>query len=591
MNDTDFDELRGVSMPKRLLARARDQSSYTLVFFLAFTGSAVFLGKEAMTGSGIWDGWGDAVFFQSVAQIATNSGPIGFTNNLGWPDGFSAWSLPQSGPLIMTLFSFLGSVLTLSSSATLAWTLVILNAINALCVFYFFNGVSKSGNLIVFKIISSVTLVLSPFVLLKLGHLNVLAFFFIPFALGILFRNFKREFFKKRISLLILVYLVGFASPLWWLVVLLAILSIFSFFMCLSRHLKYAKVTVEILAFSCLSLLSQAALLALSPKSNAVTRGVWDSNVFGGRLVDFLLSSPFINTILKESEKLRSGSSAELSQVGIVGAVFGIIAITYAILGSFRTTKLPEKNWWLSGLAIVVTLLFLSGGFGNLQAGVFALFGFTSPARVWSRLIIVLAMIGVAIVLVYFESLNEIKKTSKKSSINNFKTLLPKFVVISMSLFALLDISVMSSPSKLIPFNQFEESYSVEFIDKTFSRNCAVLQLPIESSPAVKVGVPERYPDTYYRGYIPYLISPTRPWSFGDYDRKVKDKYLLNLEPILDAKTRAEIQAAGFCAVLFDKTLAEILITNGISLPGKTLDGVFGNPVFTSPRFDVYSTK
>jgi hypothetical protein len=578
-------------MSRRLLARARNHSAYALVFLIAFTGTAVFMGKESLAGSGIWDGWGDAVFFQSIAQIATNSGPIGFTNNLGWPNGFSAWSLPQSGPLIMTLFSFLGSVFGLSSSATLAWTLVILNAINALCILYFFNGVSKSGNFNTFKIFSSITLVLAPFTLLKLGHLNVLAFFFVPFAFGIMFKNFERESFKKRINLLILVYLIGFASPLWWLVVLLAILSVLSIFMLLSRQHKYLKVTVEILIFSLLSLISQTALMALSPKSNAVTRGVWDSNVFGGRLVDFLLSSTFVNSFLKESDRLVAGGSAELSQVGIAGAIFGIIAIFYAVLGSFRPAKISEKNWQLSGLAIVVTLLFLSGGFGNLQAGIFALFGFTSPARVWSRLIIVLALIGVAIVLFYFESLNQIREPSRKLSINYFKTLLPKFIVIPMAFFTLLDISAMNSQSKLIPFSEFEEIHSVNFIEETFSANCPVLQLPVESSPAVKVGLPERYPDTYYRGYVPYLISPTRPWSFGDYDREIKDKYLLNLEPILNTKTKTDIQAAGFCAVLFDKTLAEILTINGITLPGKSLNGIFGNPVFASPRFEVYRTE
>jgi len=578
-------------MSRRLLASARDHSSYALVFLIAFTGSAVFMGKDALTRSGIWDGWGDAVFFQSIAQIAMDSGPIGFTKNLGWPDGFSSWSIPQSGPLIMTLFSFLGSVPGFPSAATLSCTLVILTAINAISILYFLNGVSKSGKFSEFKIISSISLVLSPFVLLKLGHLSVLAFFLVPFAFGVIFRNFERETFKKRRNLLISLYLIGFASPLWWLVVLLSILSILSIFMWLSRQYKSLRVTGEMLVFSLFSLISQAVLIALSPRSNAITRGVWDSNVFGGRLVDFLLSSTFINSVLKDSEKLIAGGSVELSQVGISGAIFGIIAIFYAVLGSFRAAKMSEKNWHLSGLAIVVTLLFLSGGFGNLQAGIFALFGFTSPARVWSRLIIVLALIGVAIVLVYFERLNEIKRTSSKSSIDKFRTLFPKLVVVPMALFTLIDISAMNTHNRLIAFSEFEEIQSVKFIEKAFSPDCPILQLPVESSPAVKVGLPGLYPDTYYRGYVPYLLSPRRPWSFGDYDRKVKDKYLLQLEPILNKKTGSNIQAAGFCGILFDKTLAEILTVNGISLPGKSLNGVFGKPVFSSSRFEVYSTE
>lgn len=578
-------------MTKRLLVRARDQTFYTLVFFITFTGSAVFMGKEALTGSGIWDGWGDAIFFQTIAQIATDSGPLGFTKNLGWPDGFSAWSIPQSGPLIMTLFSFLGSVLGFASSATLAWTLVILSAINALSILYFFDGVSKSRDFNTFKMISSISLALSPFVLLKLQHLNVLAFFFIPFVFGVLFRNFERETFKKRRYLLILVYLIGFASPVWWLVVLLAILSFSSIFIWLSRQYKYLKVTGEIFVFSLFSLISQVALMALSPKSNAITRSVWDSNVYGGRLVDFLLSSTFVNRILKDSEKLTGGGSAELSQVGITGAIFGIITIFYAVLASFRASKMSEKNRKISGLSIVLTLLFLSGGFGNLQAGIFALFGFTSPARVWSRLIIVLALIGVAIVLLYFESLNQIQETSRKLSMNNFKKSLPKFIVIPMIFFTLLDISAMNTQNRLIPFSEFEEIRSVKFIEKTFSFNCPVLQLPVESGLAVKVGVPGRYPDTYYRGFVPYLLSPTRPWSFGDYDRKISNKYLVDLEPIVNRKTRTDIQAAGFCAVLFDKDLAKISTTNGISLPGESLNGIFGQPIFTSSRFEVYSIE
>jgi hypothetical protein len=377
---------------------------------------------------------------------------------------------------------------------------------------------------------------------------------------------------------------------MWWTLVAIYLLVLFSVFSLVAKQLSIAAKSFGLVAGTLAGFFIQVVLSIAAPNSNAITRGAWDSNIYGGRFVDFLVSSPVMNALLPGLESLKPGASVELSQVGILGAALGILSIVTFILAIFRNASLEVRGRVLASLAAATTLLFVSGGLGNLQAGLLLFVGIESPARVWARLIILLAVIGAGLFLLSIEKLQKLSSNyaerwrSEQSKIV-FNIILP---VVILAL-ALPDFFVTRNTESPVAFAQLPEFSAVAFIESRAGDQCPVLQLPVESMPMPMSSVPEHYPDTYYRGLVPYLMKPSVIWSFGDYQREGRAAYLDQLGPEILSTSVYAIYKAGFCFVLFDKSLSDISKTYSLNLPGTSVGDHFGEPLFTSERFDVYS--
>jgi hypothetical protein len=567
---------------------------YLLAFSLSAAGAVFYFAPWGFLHDSLWSTWGDLIFFQAVAQLASDAGPFASYNGLSWPDGFSSWSYPQAGVMILVMFWIMGGIFELGSASTLTLTLCLIAGVNAATILYFLRGISAKLSLLPISIVLSLTFGLSPFVLSKMAHVNVSLFFLIPLIMGVFIRVRNQEFGRASVPLIFLAS-ASAVSPLWWTTVGLVFLSFLAIFMALARLWVPAK-TASLLFLAVLFGSVPPILLHLSAASSfTITRAAWDSNVYGGRLADFLVSSPFINANFSSVVALRSGASVELSQVGIVGAALGAWALVFFVVSVFKRKNFGQVASVLGMFAAASFLLFLSGGFGNLQAGIFLLAGSESPARVWARLIIVSSIVGAGLLVLFVE-----KKTTRAGLAVGAKnvsrtrilalTTTPLIVLMALA----LDVVTLRgvSPSGPVEFSKFPEWGAVQYLESASPPDCAVLQLPIESMPIpTSISQTEFWPETYYRGLVPYLMSSQLSWSFGDIGRKERDPYVEVISAELSAEALGAIKGAGFCYVLHDKELSRISLSTNLSLPGSSLGIFLGQPLFTSERFDVYAVN
>jgi hypothetical protein len=367
--------------------------------------------------------------------------------------------------------------------------------------------------------------------------------------------------------------------------------AIFSTFGFLARQQKLALGSVTLLAGTAMGFAFQVLFFVAAPGSNAVTRGPWDSNTYGGRLVDFLVASPALNTMFPSLENLKAGASVELSQVGLLGAALGLLSIIAFLVVILRNGSRDSRAWLLSVLAVASTLMFLSGGFGNLQAGLLLSVGIDSPARVWARVIILLAVIGAGFLLLAIERFANFSGYAGGVDAEPIRSWLVHRLVLPLMIIAIAapDFITSRDPKDAIVFSELEEFAAVEFLSTQGADVCPVLQLPIESIPLPLNPVSEHWSDTYYRGLVPFLMEPNISWSFGDYLRANRADYLDDLGPQLTSPHVSSIQRTGFCFILFDKKLSAISREYSLDLPGTSLEGLFLAPSFSSERFDVYS--
>ena len=306
-------------------------------------------------------------------------------------------------------------------------------------------------------------------------------------------------------------------------------------------------------------------------------------------MVDAVLASPFLNSLFSRLEIVGPGSSMELSLVGAIPAAFAAIAVATFMVALMRNGSTDERISQLSLLASVTTLFFLTGGFGNLQAGLFALLGSDSPARVWSRMLIVISILGGGVVVVALEKFTPSDGIFLSSRIRRLTLVaLPLLIVVAPVLDAL---AMKSNVPSVIPEQMLSEGAAVRYLEEAAGPECPILQLPIESALLLMVKDPKFWPESYYRGYIPFILAPSLKWSFGDYERDERNPYIDHIGVDIDDSALNNLREAGFCFVLFDKRLAEISSTSSSALPGSSNQGLLGSPVFTSDLFDVYRIK
>ena len=345
---------------------------------------------------------GDLSWCIFAIKIAMQGNIDGISEILGWPSGYALFSEPLlgTGPyyaaLLISKFLSIQNVFIVYILTVIAGMLV-----NTIAAYWM---VSKEYVEKKYSYVFAFIVGITPFVLTRVEHLPILWLFFVPVIFGIYIRLERKQIeFKKAI---LIIQFLGFWSPLFWIFVIIFLsltLSII-YLIFYKYYFKQLKTWSIILSGSVMAFLLNYFLIYISRDYKGTTsRFPWQSNVFGGKFSDILVSSPFINSKINLLEKLSEGLSPEvkISHVGIVLGIGIIVTLIFSISGiQSKKLNLPLG---FTGILVILWLFFTTGGLGNLQAALLLLLGQTTPMRAWSRIIIVLGILGFYILLKLLE--------------------------------------------------------------------------------------------------------------------------------------------------------------------------------------------
>ena len=535
-------------------------------------------------------GGGDTFQVQATYEVAGQQGIFGFDPHLSWPAGFNIWSQPQLGYFLPTVAWLLIGGLSVSSAAATLLLQVVIMVLTGCAVLFLFRSVATDSVRIA-AIVLAIGFAVSPYLLnvAFLGHQNVSFFVAIPVGLGVLIRGRGRSlrwWFLRGAPAIAVTIALG---PLWWDIVLVLVLAGVCVGFLLQRRWMHLKEVCIALGACAIGAATQYVVFRSAVVNTGLaSRGPWDSNVYGGHLTDFVAGSPTVNSWFPNLNKLVEGSSVEFRQAGLLCALAAIFLVLLLVKGLPTSVKMGDRNFdtrLITIASIVGVLFFLTGGFGNLQAGLAVAIGGQSPARVWSRLVMLIAVMGILWALVYLKRwLLDSKLDPKRIRVWYGAFLVAVLAVIFVELANPLPAPSITAASKMPEYG------AVSFIEQSVAP-CPVAQLPQDGFPIPRIALTN--PPTkdqvpyYYRGVVPYLIAPNYYWSYGSWIPKARST-LNGLHTTLTAQDVNSLKAAGFCAVLFDKSLAAQLIAGGMASKEGMIPGALGSPDYPSNRFDAY---
>lgn len=507
---------------------------------------------------------GDYLWVQSSFESIKHNGFLSADPHLNWPHGLSIWTHPQLGTLIPFCAWIFTRIIGIQSGIATFWTLAFNAGTNAVAALYFFRGVTRRHPPLL-GMACAVIIGAGPFTLVKIAHLNVSAWFFIPLLLGAAARIAN----SSRRTHVLLSALVGFgalASPMWWIVVGLFVLGISIIPWLAMGGFREVRSMLG-LAFAAtggmgvqILIIRQASLPDQLP-----TRGPWDSNLYGGHLTDLLLSSTWLNSVASQLDRLWPGTSVEMSPVGLVGGLAGMVCVVMVLASILRPRPSVETSH-LTVFSLSTLLFFLAGGFGGVQAALALYVSSGSPARVWARLTILLALLGSAWILTLTEG--AIARYPKLLRSGNFRIALIGITAVMLGT-ATADAKYVK-PNLPEPLVDQPEYGAIQFLrDRTDP--CPVAQLPLDSTPAPRVPYagPQSF-KTYLRPFAPYIMAPEYFWSFGPYQTSRTDG-LNSLPMTINTRVLDDIADLGFCAVLFDTALSLAADAAMVELQGQYL--------------------
>lgn len=506
--------------------------------------------------AGILPGGSDMTWAQSMAQVHQQTGPWGTTPHLGWPAGFSAWSHPQLGLMFATV-TWLSGLIGLGSAVAAYLALVAAAAMNAASTTFLLRSVAgeRQG-----WAVAAVSLVAgaSPFVTTKLPHSNVAAFYAIGLVLGLALRlaGGPRPATRAAVAAVVLGVCL---SPAWWSVVAIALLAVCVVAGAVARRWALAR-AAGLAALAALPglLLGYALAIRYAQPTGSPTRNAWDSNSHGGHLVDLIRTSPWLNRLWELDDAIWDGASLEVQMPGLVlGALAALAVVAVVTLFPGRLAA-GDPTYLLRTLTLAALLFFLLGGFGNLQAGLAVLAGGQSPARAWSRMILVLALLGAAWMLII----------AARWHIRRPVAVVAAAAAVWVTW---MDVAAAMLPYPL-PVQTYPEYEVVSFL-RAHRPPCPVAQLPQEDFPiprATPLGPVEHYERYLYRGFIPYLIAPEFYWSYTSWYPGARNG-LDQIALMLTDSSLDRLAGAGFCAVLFDKDQAAATASINGMIEGRDL--------------------
>ena len=549
----------------------------TVLILVAIYGVYVFDFYKLISDKNLVFVGGDLSWNIFAIKIGMQGNLDGITDVMGWPNGYGLFAEPLlgTGPfytamLIAKIFFtknvFIVYILTMiAGMITNAWAAYWMVSREFLSKKYTFTFALLVG--------------IAPFVLLRLGHMPIVWLFLVPIIFGVYFRLDKNQIsFKKS---LFLVAFLGFWSPLFWLFLAIILsLSMSVVFGLLFKTYKHQlKIWVTILSGLIISFAFNYLLILSSQEYKGITsRAPWQSDLFGGRFADILVSSPFLNQKWNLIEKLSEVLSPEgkNSYVGIVFAMGVFLTLIYAIATtSLQRLKLP---FGFGSILVLLWLFFITGGLGNLQASALLILNQTSPMRAWHRVIVVLGILGIYILLMMLQSI-KIKDLYKN-------LLLAALIVVTLYDSRFANYINYTNKNDVIEFS------AVDFLD-TNTKNCPVLQFPVDTFPGIQDFMFSNRDKFGYNQSIPYLLSDNNKWSYYGIPG---NKYWENVKKISSEIGEVEAQnfrTQGYCAILFDKDFSQWQIDRQAGLdftigkwPGLRMN--LGEPNFDNGRYQVF---
>jgi hypothetical protein len=553
---------------------------YNLIFVLlavALYGSYSFRLIELISNRNFVFLGGDLSWCLFAIKIGMQGNLDGISEILGWPNGYALFSEPLLGTGPFYAAMLISKFLSIQNPFIVYILTVIAGMlINTIAAYWM---VSKEFVEKRYSYLFAFIVGISPFVLMRLEHMPILWLFFVLVIFGIYFRLERNQIgFRKAI---LIVSFLGFWSPLFWLfVVIFLSLSLTLIYSILFKiYFKQLKTWLSILSGSVVAFLLNYFLIYISSDYKGITsRFPWQSNVFGGRFADILVSSPFINSKINLLEKLSEGLSPEgtTSSVGIVLGIGVILTLLFSI-AALQPQKL-NLPLGFTGILVILWLFFITGGLGNLQAAILLLLDQTTPIRAWFRIIVVLGILGFYLLLKLLEII----------PIQNY---LKNFI-----LFLIIIVSIIDGQHfKYIEFTEKKDviEYSAIRFLESETKDCPVLQLPADTFPLIQDFLFSNGDKFSYNQTIPYILSDNNQWSLYAIPGNKFFQQYRDISPEIDDVQANLLASQGFCAILFDKDFSQWQIDRQAGFdftvgkwPGLKMN--LGEPDFDNGRYQVY---
>ena len=578
-----------------MVARVAAKWPYFATAAAGFLAAALLTQPWSGPTGGILAEGGDALWLQATTGVSAQAGPFGTDLHVAWPFGYNSWSYPQLGLFLQTLGWLVGGVLGISWAQATIWLLVISVTGNALACLFFLRSVA-GDRLPTVSAAAALALGAAPAVLSPLAHINVGTWFLVPAGLGVILRSAKASR-KWKIAGFAVVAVLAAISPIWWVIVMVLLVGTLGFVAVVMaaawRKWKPVKDVLPAAAGIAVGFAFQYAIFSTVPNIGAAgDRSPWESSIYGGRLTDLLLASPFVNKLVPAMNDLLPGASLEFKPIGLLAGLAGLTALVIILCGAtpfLRQRAVGERQdvTVLVQMTVATTLFFVAGGLGNLQAALAVLAGGISPARVFARLVIVLGMMGCAwLILILANQLDGRLESRPRNTARTLRGVISSGLVVVIVATWWLDVHARDLRPGVQPAEQQPEWPAVKFLRHS-ATPCPVAQLPVDAGLTPQlVTRPSDIADFDFRGYVPYLLAPDFMWSYGSVIPSQMG-VAGDLPVTLNADHARLLRVAGFCAVLFDRKAADTATARGVKLSGTDV-AALGPPSFSSERYQVF---
>jgi hypothetical protein len=413
---------------------------------------------------------------------------------------------------------------------------------------------------------------------LKFAHLWLSGYWVVPLAIWLVLvvsghvrDDLRGSVGWTRVRLGAVILVVGLGGVYWVAFTLVLLLAVVVLSILAGKGLPVLKRAVVAgggVALACLVPIMAASLQTREDTVTGATpgaRGFWQSETYAGKIVDLVL--PWIHHRVPGAAALTSNyasatvATVEQPALGLVAlcGVAGLVSLGLAsLLGRPRSATTA-----LVGVLTVLTLAGLAfytrGGLGALSAVIV-----TPSIRTWSRLVVVIALLGllaVGLTVTWLQTRHG-------------------HVAAVLAAGSLLVVGVLDQTNPAVAPNYAalratsgEMAAYASSLERVVGPGCSVFQLPV-------VPFPEQTPTlgmTDYDQLRPYVVSSGLRWSYGAMRGTSAADWQLTLPPVGDRALADDLAAAGFCAAEVD--------TRGLSQPSSTVAGLtstLGSPIATT---------
>lgn len=286
------------------------RDALSLVLLIVVTGAFTVWWMHPFVNSFSLQTHGDQAWVQASAQVAMQSGPFGTNAHVGWDSGFNPWSYPGLGSIGFYLAAWMLGAVTSSSSNALVAIMAMTAAAVSVASYAALRlaAAERVRRFIAFWL--ALSLGLSPFVLAKMGHYNVAAWYLLPAVIAAL--GYLRSPRSHRAWAMtgLLIAIVTLISPLWWILLADYFLLIGLIIAVILRRWSWVRRSGWILlAVIVGGLLPQFLAVVNRVPGGTWNREQWDSTHYSGSLVDFLLGSPWLSALWPRLQELAPAAS------------------------------------------------------------------------------------------------------------------------------------------------------------------------------------------------------------------------------------------------------------------------------------------